>query len=1462
MSTNIVYNGVTYTIPATDDVAWGDAVSAFLIAIPSGMLTKVGGPWALTGSDLDLGAAYGISSIYLKTKTATPALAGVLRLAFADAIAWRASANNKDLVLKPNASNLLTWDAIALVDVSTAQTISNKTINAPDNTITNIKDVNVAPDAAIAYSKILVTAAEIPWTTIDSVGKIKNADIAADASIDGSKVNGNFGPTEIITAGGVSLGTTFHVTLIADPSEDYDFQFPDADGITGQALVKSALGQLEWASIPGLALSEYNVLVGDSSNLPAPVNTNTTGDIAATSAAGFTIKALAITDAMINATAAIAFSKMAALTASRAVVSDASGFVVSATTTAAEIGYVNGVTSAIQTQLGTKVVGPASAVDSNFASFDTTTGKLIKDSGAKAADFATAGSITNKVVGPASAVDSNFASFDTTTGKLIKDSGAKIADFATASSVSSLLAIPTATLEPTGFEDNANVGVAYSSAAQTITLTHSSGTIWYWVNGVRLSLASPWTSTAHTNTVDHKYWLSISGAGASVWTTDASPGFDKCLVANCIYYTAYKFAIREVHGLMQHQTHKELHNTVGTYYGSGGSAVAASYAALTNTIAAVTPDVDAAVINDEDLPSSITAFAAADGYTQLYFNTNAATFVTGAALPYIVTGTASAGNPRYNANPVSGTALADITTNNRWFNVYTIFVPVTSDAGSQAYRMLWLTGQQVYTTLTAAQSEDFRTLALGNLITIFGEVLPYIRWSFIKTNSNNTYNTQVAAIPTYLLGTAASLISVSGFNPADHNALTGRSDADSHPSTAITGTAVTLAGAEVVTNKDIDGGTASNTNRITVPGNTKANLDGLTRKEGTVVYATDLDTLFADNGSALVPVGSSTGNGEKNYITNPSMSLATTGWNVVGYLNLTRSVTAAELPREFTTATGIKITATAGTQSVADYVYYDFSLDDVDLSKKLKIQWSQKLFGAYTAGLFAVVITSQADRTTVLHTPVTTLIPGADGVFTTSFDASTTAALSLVIRPVGDMGTDIGLVISDVVVGPGSIVTGAVVGEWVSYVPVWASTITNPAIGSGTVTGKYRRVGDSAEIIIDILTAANTTYGNSSHYMSMPSGLTVDTTKLTNVTSVLGTGRYALSATNNQYDGIVTNSTSTQLAVVKTGGVSGSYVGASDFTASTAGQGIYIHAMVPIAEWAGSGTVNLAQNDVEYAFNTSGRTTAGTDNIAFGYGPIGAAIGDIDSATNTGFSLTNMYVKFQSPIQVGDSLVLELDVGTSGARWVSAAQAGMVPIIQKAACFGVQLRTIDSTTVNVSFGNAGYAASGTNYGDAGGAWTGIGTWRWRVCKTSAGQAKGFGIATAGQSGLINYYEEGTFSATFNQGMYTGSTGNTVTVSFVRVGKMVSLYFPIFRVTANVTALSTGCAASTLPARLIPSTYMWLGCGGVYDTNQEQGGYFYIGSDGSIAAYKYNKANFTSGTTNCGFGVSVVSYMLP
>jgi len=62
-----------------------------------------------------------------------------------------------------------------------------------------------------------------------------------------------------------------------------------------------------------------------------------------------------IANTSIKAAAAIAVNKLAAVTASRALVSDGSGFIAASSVTATELGYVSGVTSSIQTQLGAKL---------------------------------------------------------------------------------------------------------------------------------------------------------------------------------------------------------------------------------------------------------------------------------------------------------------------------------------------------------------------------------------------------------------------------------------------------------------------------------------------------------------------------------------------------------------------------------------------------------------------------------------------------------------------------------------------------------------------------------------------------------------------------------------------------------------------------------------------------------------------------------------------------------------------------------------------------------------------------------------------------------------------------------------------------------------------------------------------------------------------------------------------------
>ncbi len=140
-------------------------------------------------------------------------------------------------------------------------------------------------------------------------------------------------------------------------------------------LVADASNQLTYNGIAigaTAALTNSHILVGNVSNQPADVAM--TGDITITNAGVTSISNGTIVNADINAAAAIALSKLAtttpfswitadsggvlsstSVTASKAVASDSSGLPVASSTTAAELAFVSGVTSAIQTQINTKL---------------------------------------------------------------------------------------------------------------------------------------------------------------------------------------------------------------------------------------------------------------------------------------------------------------------------------------------------------------------------------------------------------------------------------------------------------------------------------------------------------------------------------------------------------------------------------------------------------------------------------------------------------------------------------------------------------------------------------------------------------------------------------------------------------------------------------------------------------------------------------------------------------------------------------------------------------------------------------------------------------------------------------------------------------------------------------------------------------------------------------------------------
>ena len=102
------------------------------------------------------------------------------------------------------------------------------------------------------------------------------------------------------------------------------------------------------ASATALATGRTIALTGDVTYTSGSFDG--TGNVTGTASIGSGV----IVNDDVNASAAIAFSKMADLTASRALVSDTNGDVSVSAVTSTEIGYLDGVTSGIQTQLDGK----------------------------------------------------------------------------------------------------------------------------------------------------------------------------------------------------------------------------------------------------------------------------------------------------------------------------------------------------------------------------------------------------------------------------------------------------------------------------------------------------------------------------------------------------------------------------------------------------------------------------------------------------------------------------------------------------------------------------------------------------------------------------------------------------------------------------------------------------------------------------------------------------------------------------------------------------------------------------------------------------------------------------------------------------------------------------------------------------------------------------------------------------
>lgn len=430
--------------------------------------------------------------------------------------------------------------------------------------------------------------------------------------------------------------------------------------------------------------------------------------------------------------------------------------------------------------------------------------------------------------------------------------------------------------------------------------------------------------------------------------------------------------------------------------------------------------------------------------------------------------------------------------------------------------------------------------------------------------------------------------------------------------------------------------------------------------------------------------------------------------------------------------------ATTGTQSGTHSftfggAYLRFTADKADYTVTSAILFAQNILsgatGDWEVDLYQNTASDYSGTYTRLYfrsdTNGSSILANAEYTSKFYFDMPNSTAPYLELRFNKVAANTHALVGSDLIVGPGTSPQSAAVTGPTSWTPTFSSlgTVTN-------ISTFYTRVGSKLKGWGTFKTGTGSA---ALAKMSLPSGLTINSAYHVQSQNVLGYGTDNASSAQGvlvQGAGVAiiydsSDATSVFFALNTDTTTNDKAITAANATSIFNNSSRFVFNFeVEINEWAGNGTVALAQNDVQYYYGTGG-TWGTSSTLTTAQGP-GGVLGGTTTPSGTSFAYT---IVPTTPIPVGVTPVLKTSL--DGIHWSQGTNSAAGNIVEALRDDGTNYvgagAYLDSSgNILVRFGKYS-AGTSTAWG---------GTWYWRVDVGLPGQAVGFGAVSANASGLM------------------------------------------------------------------------------------------------------------------------------